>query len=38
MDSEEILKLLWRYTPFWVKKGYKEYALPSVAWKLEPGS
>jgi hypothetical protein len=36
IDSGEILKQIWSYTPFWVKKGYKEYSMPSVAWELEP--
>ncbi len=33
---EDVLKQIWSYNPFWVKQGYPEYALPSVAWPLEP--
>ncbi len=36
IDREEILKQIWSYNPFWAKRGYKEYCMPSVAWRLEP--
>lgn len=34
--AEDVLKRIWSYNPFWVKHGYPEYALPTVAWSLEP--
>jgi len=36
INRDEILKQVWSYNPYWVKKGYKEYSMPSVAWTLEP--
>lgn len=33
---EDVLPRIWSYNPFWVKHGYPEYALPAVAWPLEP--
>ncbi len=37
MDREAILKQVWSYNPYWVKREYTEYSMPSVAWRLEPG-
>ncbi len=37
IDCLEILKRVWSYNPFWLKKGYPEYAMPVVASTLEPG-
>lgn len=34
--AEDVLQRIWSYNPFWVKHGYPEYALPTVAWPLEP--
>ena len=36
MSRAEILKQIWSYNPYWVRKGYEEYSMPSVAWRLEP--
>ena len=36
INREEILKQIWSYNPYWVKKGYQQYSMPAVAWKLEP--
>ncbi len=36
IDCEEILKQIWGYNPYWVKRGYPEYARPAVAWPLAP--
>jgi hypothetical protein len=36
IDRAEILQQVWSYTPFWAKRGYRQYLLPSVAWTLEP--
>jgi hypothetical protein len=36
LDPADVCKQVWSYNPYWVKKGYQEYAMPSVAWRLEP--
>lgn len=36
ITPETVLKRVWSYNPFWVRKGYLEYAMPTVAWTLEP--
>ena len=33
MSREAILKQVWSYTPYWVQKGYDEYAAPVRAWR-----
>lgn len=32
LNREEILRQVWSYTPYWVRKGYGEYAAPVAAW------
>ena len=36
LGREEALQQVWSYNPFWVKKGYPEYAMPTVARPLAP--
>ena len=36
IDREGILRQIWSYNPYWVKRGYRAYTMPFVAWKLEP--
>ncbi len=36
IDPEEFLAQVWSYNPYWVKRGYPEYALPTVARPLQP--
>jgi hypothetical protein len=36
IEAEEVLKQIWSYTPYWIRKGHTEYSMPVVAWKLEP--
>ncbi len=36
LDREAILKQIWSYNPYFAKRGFKEYWMPCVAWKLEP--
>jgi len=33
INREDILKQVWSYTPYWVQKGYDEYAAPVKAWR-----
>ncbi len=35
-DARELLRRIWGFTPFWVKEGYPQYAMPTVAAALEP--
>lgn len=35
-DPEEFLTQIWSYNPFWVKRGYPQYAMPVVARPLLP--
>ncbi|KAA3663897.1 MAG: hypothetical protein DWQ04_08470 [Chloroflexi bacterium] len=32
----KILKRIWSYNPYWAKRGFKEYTMPCVAWRLDP--
>ncbi len=36
ISKDEIYKRVWSYNPYWAKRGYDEYALPIVAYPLEP--
>jgi len=36
VEEEDVLKHIWSHNPFWVRKGYQEYAMPVVAWPLLP--
>ena len=36
LSKEDFLKEVWSFNPYWVKKGYREFMRPTVAWKLEP--
>lgn len=36
VEPDDVLKRIWSYNPCWVSKGYPEYAMPAVAWRLEP--
>lgn len=36
LDEEDVLRHIWSYSPYWTRKGYEEYAMPSVAWTLLP--
>jgi hypothetical protein len=36
IDPEAFLSKAWSYNPFWVKQGYPEYAMPTVARPLQP--
>lgn len=36
LDPEAFLTQIWSYNPFWVSKGYPEYAMPVVARPLQP--
>jgi len=36
IDPEDFLAQAWSYNPYWVKRGYPEYALPTVARPLQP--
>jgi hypothetical protein len=36
LDPDDFLKEIWSYNPFWVKRGYPEYAMPAVARPLVP--
>ena len=36
LNEEDVLKHIWSYNPYWTRKGYEEYAMPSVAWTLLP--
>ena len=36
ISTEDIYKCIWSYNPYWIKKGYEEYAMPMVAWPLLP--
>ncbi len=36
LSPKDVLRQVWSYNPFWVSRGYTEYAMPSVAWRLEP--
>lgn len=36
IDPESFLSRAWSYNPFWVKQGYPEYAMPTVARPLQP--
>lgn len=36
LDPEVFLRQVWSYNPFWAKRGYPEYALPTVARPLQP--
>lgn len=38
LSVEEILKNIWSFNPFWVEKGYAEFAMPRIAWPLSPTS
>ena len=33
---QDILSHIWSYNPFWMRRGYAEYAMPSVAWPRAP--
>jgi hypothetical protein len=34
--ADDVLSRVWSYNPFWVRKGYSEYAMPAVASPLSP--
>lgn len=36
LSKEDFLKEVWSFNPYWIKRGYKEFMRPTVAWKLEP--
>ncbi len=36
LDPENFLRKVWSYNPYWVKRGYTEYAMPTVAKPLQP--
>jgi len=36
MDPEEFLRHLWSFNPYWAKRGYPAYAMPTVARPLQP--
>jgi hypothetical protein len=35
-EPEEFLRHVWSYNPFWARRGYPEYAMPTVARPLQP--
>ena len=36
MDPEKFLRRAWSFNPFWAKRGYPAYAMPTVARPLHP--
>jgi hypothetical protein len=36
LDPEEFLRQVWSFNPFWAKRGYPAYAMPTVARPLQP--
>jgi hypothetical protein len=36
IKCDDILKMIWSYTPYWSKRGYTEYSMPIVAWPIQP--
>ncbi len=36
MDPEDFLRRVWSFDPFWAKRGYPAYAMPTVARPLLP--
>ena len=36
LDPEDFLCHIWSFNPYWVKQGYPEYAMPTVARPLQP--
>jgi hypothetical protein len=36
LDPEDFLHHVWSFNPYWVKLGYPEYAMPTVARPLHP--
>lgn len=36
LDPEDFLRHVWSFNPYWVKQGYPEYAMPTVARPLYP--
>ena len=36
MDPEKFLRRVWSFNPFWAKRGYPAYAMPTVARPLLP--
>ena len=36
IDPEDVLAQIWGHTPYWSKKGFPQYALPSTDWTSEP--
>ncbi|MDP6018164.1 MAG: hypothetical protein QGI32_18855, partial [Candidatus Latescibacteria bacterium] len=36
ISADDVLSRVWSYNPFWVRKGYSEYAMPAVASPLSP--
>ncbi len=36
LNPEDFLRHVWSFNPYWVKQGYPEYAMPTVARPLYP--